>query len=192
MDKSHYDELILNIEKLIAENIFVNNKIYIFGHCNASESLIDYLIKKKIDVEAILDNNTSKIGKKYRKVQIVSPEKILCESGKNTVVLIAARAHSSMIRQLNNMNYKGIIYKVVDYNSFSEYSLSESTVLRMQARLESGLKKLDDLKKIYGDVFKIFCPFQALGDIYIMMSFLPYFLKKRCVQKYVVFVVGDV
>lgn len=50
---------------------------------------------------------------------------------------------------------------------------------------------LQGLNERYPGFLKLLCPFSALGDIYIMMSYLPYFLQVRKVEECLVCVVGD-
>ena len=192
MDKLYYEEMTSNLNALMQQDDIQNKKIYLFGHCNATEELVDLLLEKELSAIAILDNNSEKQGNCYRGIKICAPSVILKENPDDSIVLIVARAYAAMADQLNRMGYKGVIRKLVDYNSFAEYSFSEDTVSRMGKRLEKGMRLLDSFSRQYEDVLKIFCPFSALGDIYIMMSYLPYFMEKRGVFKCVIFVVGNV
>jgi hypothetical protein len=168
-----------------------DRRIYLFGHCNATEELADLLIWNGLQAVAILDNNSAKYGNCYKDIPIVEPNVILSENPTDTVVCIVARAYDAMAEQLKRIGYKGEIFKLVDYNSFSEYSLSEDTINRKKLRVERGSALLKDMEKQNGASFKIFCPFCALGDIFIMMSYLPLFLKKRHIDRCVIAVVGN-
>lgn len=190
MDKQHYNEMLQALNTLELDGKLNNKKIYLFGHCNATEELADLLLSKNYNIVAILDNNRDKHGKDYKNISIISPEQIMEAKTDETIVLIVARAYASMTEQLNRMGYNGQIRKLIDYDSFAEYSLSEVTVERMKKREERGEQVLDDFSKRHPGAFKILCPFSALGDIYIMMSYLPYFLKKRNIKKCVIGVVG--
>ena len=46
MDKAHYEEMVSNLEQLIQEKAIQNKKIYLFGHCNATEELANLLGEK--------------------------------------------------------------------------------------------------------------------------------------------------
>lgn len=191
MDKLHYEEMVDNLNVLIKDEVLEGKRIYLFGHCNATEELVDCLIEKKYMPAAILDNNPAKHGKKYNGVVIISPEKILEEDPESCFVCIAARAYAAMSDQLKRIGYKGSVRKLVDYNSYAEYSLSEDTLARMKQRVERGqihLKRLDDT---YPGYLKILCPFSALGDIYLMMSYLPYYRNIRGILNCVVGVIGN-
>lgn len=190
MDKQHYNEMLQALNTLELDCKLKNKKIYLFGHCNATEELADLILSKNYNIVAILDNNRDKHGKDYKNINIISPEQIMDAKTEDTIVLIVARAYAAMAEQLNCMGYNGQIRKLVDYNSFAEYSLSEETIARMKKREERGKVVLDSFSKRHPEAFKFLCPFSALGDIYIMMSYLPYFLNKRNIEKCVIAVVG--
>lgn len=190
MDKQHYSEMEKNFLLLKNSNALCDKNIYLFGHCNATEELIELLEKQSLIPKAIMDNNCSKHGTFYKNVPIVHPKELL-KNPEDTIVLIVARAYESMASQLRNMGYKGEIKKLVEYNSFSEYSLSEETIERRYKRVQRGINKLNRLKEKYPGKYRILCPFPALGDVFYAMSYLPQFLKKRDVSNYIVCVVGE-
>ena len=191
MDKLHYEEMVGNLNVLLEKAAIQDKKIYLFGHCNATEELADLLLERNLSVIAILDNNTAKHGKDYQGIAIAPPQSILYEKPEDTSVCIAARAYAAMKDQLRRIGYRGQIYRLVDYNSYAEYSLSEDTIAEKKRRVEHGITLLQELKGKYPDHFRILCPFSALGDIFIMMSYLPHFLKKMGVVRCVIGVVGN-
>lgn len=191
LDKQHYQEMICNINSLIENKELDGKNIYLFGHCNATEELADCLGEKGYVPAAILDNNILKYGKKYHGIIITSPETVLEDNSEKCIVCIAARAYAAMSEQLKRLGYKGQVRKLVDYNSYAEYSLSEDTLKRMKNRVERGQKRLRHLNEKYKGCLKVLCPFSALGDIYFMMSYLPYYLKKRGISECAVGVIGN-
>lgn len=191
MDRPHYEEMVGNLNELLEKDAIRNKKIYLFGHCNATEELADLLLERGFAVTAILDNNTAKHGKDYRDIAILPPQDVLHEEPEDTVICIAARAYAAMKDQLRRIGYKGQIHRLVDYNSYAEYSLSEDTIAEKTIRVERGIELLQKIKEKYPGYFRILCPFSALGDIFIMMSYLPYFLKKRGISRCVIGVVGN-
>ena len=191
MDKQYYEEMVQALSELEMECNLKNNRIYLFGHCNATEELANLLISKDYQPIAILDNNESKHGNKYKGIRIVPPKDVLSGNQNNAIVLIVARAYAAMADQLNRLGFKGQVRKLVDYNSFAEYSLSDETIVRMKKREERGEAILNDFSTRHPGCFKFLCPFSALGDIYIMMSYLPHFMKKRNIEKCVIAVVGN-
>ena len=191
MDKQHYEEMVSSFSELEKEGGIQGKRTYLFGHCNATEELADLLTSRGYHPVAILDNNENKHGGTYNGITIVPPSNILTEQQENTLVCIVARAYAAMSDQLKRLGYKGQVRKLVDYNSYADYSLSDETIARMGARVERGMKTLDSITEKYQGYFRILCPFQALGDICMMMSYLPYFLKERGIRKCVICVVGN-
>lgn len=192
MDKLHYDKMVGNLTELLQLKLLQKKKVYSFGHCNATEELIDLLLENGLIVSGILDNSSAKQGRFYRSIEIIQPEALVGEDTEDVVICIVARAYSAMVSQLKKMGFHGKIYKVVDYNSFADYSLSNETIERMDIRLERGSKKLTALMSKYSEAFLIFCPFSALGDVFLMRSYLPYFLAKRHISDFVICIVGNV
>mgnify|MGYP002509628593 CR=1 FL=1 len=191
MDALHYQEMAENLEALVEEGAIQDKGIYLFGHCNATEELADLLLSEGFAVTAILDNNPNKEGKTYRDIVIRKPEAIMKERQGQTLVCIAARAYAAMAAQLTRMGYTGRVVKLVDYNTYAEYSLTPETIVRRRQRAERGREGLLRLRGKYPGHFLFLCPFCALGDIYIMMSYLPWFLQKRDITSCVIAVIGN-
>ena len=151
--------------------------------------MVDLLESKRLKVAAILDNSEAKQGQKYKNVVVVYPSHINAYAGedldKGSIVLITSRFYAAMLKQLRELGYKGPIRKLIDYNTFAEYSLSEDTVARMTAREKHGEELLDELISRYPGYFKTFFPFNALGDVYFAMSYWETFSKKRGIDKVV-------
>lgn len=178
MDQLHYKEMTRNLDALVHSGELENRKIYLFGHCNATEELADSLLERGYFPRAILDNSPAKHGNTYREIRIIPPEGILADDQEQTFVCIAARAYAAMADQLRRMGYRGTARKVVDYNSYADYSLSRDTLERMGQRAERGRQRLHRLEQDWPGYLKVLCPFAALGDIYYMMSYLPHYLEK--------------
>ncbi len=194
MDKSLFDEMMHNVELIDSGIDLASKKIFLFGHCNATLELIDLLESNGIRTTAILDNSDAKQGQGYKGAVVVFPNQVLTMAGTNpekeSVVLITSRFYSSMLQQLRKLGYEGPVRKVIDFNTYAEYSLSDDTISRMKVRERHGAELLEKLSKKYDQHFKVFCPFNALGDIYFMISYWPAFAKKRGIG-YVVFCVPN-
>lgn len=191
MDKTRFDEMVNCIERLTAEGAFAGSDVYIFAHCEASLRLADELMTRGITPAMILDNNSEKWGIEYKGVGVGKPEKVLEGGNDQKIVLIAIRFYEAMRAQLLDLGFKGRIVKVVDYNTYSEYSLSSETIERKMERVKAGKAAIDSLRNGKADEFLIFCPFSALGDIYFCMSYLPAFLNARGINSATVCVVGN-
>ena len=183
MEKKLYREMVENINILEEEYQLSSRKLFLFGHCNATLELIDLLESKGIKTAAILDNSEGKQGLEYKGAIVVYPKQIGKLAGddpaNDSVVLITSRFYAAMLQQLRGLGYNGPVRKVIDYNTYAEYSLSDDTIARMKARERHGTALLQELSGKYDRYFKVFCPFNALGDIYFMISYWEAFAKSR-------------
>lgn len=186
MELQYYREMQKSLEEMESGTNLAQKRIYLFGHCNATEELADLLMEKGYGVTAILDNSEAKHGMEYRRIPIVAPDTILREPAEQTIVCIVTRFYEAMYAQLRALGFTGEVRKLVDYNTYAEYSLSRETLERKKTRVEHGRVLIDCLEKKYPGHFRVFCPFAALGDVYFCMSYLPYFLEKRGINKYMV------
>ena len=194
MEKSRCREMEDNLNSIMEEYDLTDRRIFLFGHCNATLEAIDLLLEKGLKVTAILDNSSDKQGLDYKGIKVVYPLQISEPAGENSgessIVLVASRFYASMKRQLRELGYEGLVRKLIDYNSYADYSLSEETVARMTERERHGEELLSALEKKYPGCFKVFCPFNALGDIYFMASYYPSFAQKRGIKSQVFCVSG--
>ncbi len=186
MDTTHYNEMVENFKTLSKEIDFSKRKIFLFGHCEATLRLADFLLGQGFIVAAILDNNSEKYNIKFKGIPVANPAEILKTESDKTVVLIVTRFYEAMNEQLRDLGFNGKVIKLVDFNSFAEYSLDEGVRKRKLERVKDGRKTLDIIKKKYPDFFYVFCPFDALGDVYFCMGYLPAFLRKRSFDKCVI------
>lgn len=191
MEAGRYEEMKQALYVLEKDGTIQRKHIFLFGHCEATLSLTDLLFERGLFPKAILDNNPQKWGIHYHGIPICAPETIISEKGWETVVLIVSRFYEAMYAQLREMDYQGEVHKLLDYNSFAEYSLSAETIHRKRMRAERGVKYLAQLKSQHQGAFLVFCPFQALGDVYLAMSYLPAFLEKQHKGSCVICVVGQ-
>lgn len=192
MEKKLYDEMVESVDRINDEMDLSVRKIFLFGHCNATLELIDLLESDGFKVTAILDNSDAKQGQIYKDAVVIYPKKMIEMTGEHPgmdcVVLITSRFYAAMLQQLRELGFEGPIRKVIDYNTYAEYSLSEETIARMRVRERHGKELLKALSKKYPQHFKVFCPFQALGDIYFMISYWNAFARVRNIE-YAVFCV---
>ena len=157
MDKMHYEEMVRNLDDLEKEALLKDKAIYLFGHCNATEALIDLLIERGYKIHGILDNNISKHGTSYRNIPILPPDTILEANTEHTIVLIAARGYSSMAKQLKTFGFTGRIEKLVDYNSYRGYNQKKSAAYKARYYSETKIGK-----KVSG-VFQNIMSFFGIG-----------------------------
>ncbi len=179
MNPAHYKEMTDNLNGILKNPDVESRHFYLFGHCEATLTLADHLLDMTIVPEAILDNNSEKYSLKYKDIPVISPDEVLKSDSSSTTVLIVSRFYESMYSQLRKLGFNGDIVKLIDFNTYAEYSLYDSVQQKKLARVKEGIKTLDLLKEKYPDSFYIFCPFNALGDIYFCMSYLPAYLNMR-------------
>ena len=189
MEQARYTEMKRNVEHHFRG--FSQRKLYLFGHCEATLALADLLMGKGASVRAILDNSLKKQGLSYKGISVSPPSAVMETSQDKSAVLIATRFYESMNAQLRGLGYGGEIVKLVDYNTYAEYSLSEETRERKEARLQRGRERLQEIIEKHKNAFLVFCPFNALGDVYFCMSYLPRFLAGRGKSEYAVCVPSD-
>ena len=189
MEKKLYDEMVENVKKVNSEVNLSEKRIFLFGHCNATLELIDLLESMDLKTKGILDNSDVKQGLEYRGAVVIYPKQIGEHAGddpaNDSVVLITSRFYAAMLQQLRELGYEGLVRKVIDYNTYAEYSLSVDTISRMKARERHGAELFRALSKKYDQHFKVFCPFNAFGDIYFMISYWPAYAKKRSLERVV-------
>lgn len=189
MEKRQYDEMVESLDGLMTEMDLIKKKIFLFGHCGASLELIDLLETKGLKTKGILDNSEAKQNEVYKDARVYYPAAINDVAGdnpkENSIVLITSRFYASMLSQLRRIGYEGEVRKLIDYNTYADYSLSEETINRMTIREQAGERLTRELEKKYPNHFKVFFPFNALGDIYFTMSYWYAFAEKRGIEKVV-------
>lgn len=192
MEKQYYQEMVDNLTDLIQRGELQDKEIFLFGHGNATEEMLTFLQQRKVPVAYILDNNLAKQGMVCQGVMVESPTKLFSDIGYKKVVLIAARAFSQMENQLKQLGYHDEIIRIVNYNTFAEYSLEDNVFLDKLERMERGRKTLNSIRMRYTDEYLCICPYNAIGDVYQALAYLPSYLEQIQRMEYVVIVVGEV
>ncbi|MDR3165268.1 MAG: hypothetical protein LBU13_06790 [Synergistaceae bacterium] len=191
MEPRYKSKMIRVLDARIAVRSFDGRAVLLFGHCNATEEMADYLISRGVMPAAILDNSAAKQGQAYRTIPITPPEIVRNYTAENSLVLIVTRFFAKMSAQLKRLGYDGEIVQVVEYNSFAEYSLSDDTLRRKTARMLRGAETLKNIRNQYPSPHLIICPNKALGDVYWAMAFLPAYRAKRGIDEIAIVVVED-
>lgn len=190
MDREHYEEMHANFIKCEKEGALHGACIVLFGHCDATLTLADLLMEHGYRPAVILDNSGRKRGMEYRGIPVKLPERTGEWNRRKSIVLLVTRFYEAMHAQLLKLGFEGQIRKLVDYNTYAEYSLSPDTIAGKKDRVGQGVETVQDLYDEFPGAFRFYCPFPALGDVYLAMSYLPYYVKEHCISKYVVCVVG--
>ena len=191
MDKMHYREMLERLDRYEQKERLDGKIIYLFGHCEATLTLAETLLDKGYSIRGILDNSREKQGKEVDGIRITSPEDVLKTEMSDSVVLIVTRFYESMNAQLRDLGYEGEVQKLVDYNTYAEYSLSQDTMHRKMDRVRHGEEVIQKIRERHGDIFRIFCPFSALGDIYFCMSYLPHYCERQGISDFMMCVLSQ-
>lgn len=188
MNQDQYTEMVRALNEYDSRGIISGGIIFVFGHCEASLTVIDEILSRGYKVAGILDNSLEKHGIVYKNIKVIAPDTVIKTEYnlETTVVLLATRFYEQMNRQLRELGFVGKVIKLVDYNTFSEFSLTKDTIERKQERVEYGSSVIKELKKKFDDSFIVFCPFNALGDVYLCMSYLPEYLNRKEIQEFVI------
>jgi hypothetical protein len=96
-----------------------------------------------------------------------------------------------MSAQLRRFGYDGEIVRVVEYDSFAEYSLSDETLECRISRTRCGARTLAKIRIMHPNQHLVVCPNDALGDVYWAMAFLPAYREKHGIGEFSVVVTGD-
>ncbi len=170
--------------------LFQGKTVLLFGHCNATEELCDYLLEQKVTPLCFLDNNKEKQGNYYKNIPMYPPEYITNVQGIHSLVLIASRFFHPMTLQLRQLGYEGDIVETVEYNSFQSFSIDNMVFDQKKQRVEQGAQVFRQLQQEYSNSFFVLCPHQALGDVYWTMCYLPAYCKKHHLTSIVIVTVG--
>ena len=191
MEENYYNEMKCCLDRMATSGELEYHSLFVYGQSEASGQIASYLKKIGYTVVGILDSNINKQGKQYMGVTIFAPEYILRFQGDNTIVLIASKAFEEMKIKLLELGFQGRIIKLVDYNTFVEYSLTEATFKMKYERVKRGINTLIEIKSTYNNKLLVICPYNALGDVYYAMAYLPYFLHNKRIKEYIVVLVGN-
>ena len=153
LEECYYREMVENCEELEQSNVLnKDKKIFLFGHCNATEKLAEYLMDKGYRITAILDNSIAKHGKRFGDIPIVPPEQVLSKPEGQVIVFLVTRFYESMVWQLRQFGFGGEIRKLIDYNTYAEYSLLDETIERKRnsAELRKTVTKIKSNSLFFG------------------------------------------
>ena len=191
MERERFIEMKENLRRLSETGALGTSgvSVFLFAHCGATMELADELHGMGIKPEAILDNNADKYGLDYKGIPVCEPKKAV--DSDNAIILIVSRFYEQMASQMRRLGFKGNIEKLIDYNTYAEYSLLPDTLIRKSRRLIRGIEKLARIKSDYQGHLIVLCPFPALGDVYLCMSYLKPFMDVNGYDKCLVCVVGN-
>lgn len=192
MNSEYLKTLYHRLDQLLERNFFKNRYIAVFGANTPGDKMIKYLQDHGVTVNVILDNNILNSGKKMLGVPVCTPDKALNEYKKNLLVFITSRHFNSMKKQLEDMGYieNVHIFKMLDMNTGVNLGTEEE-------KFRANMEKLKEAAELYKKLINkdwnplvFLCPLNAIGDLYLVSSYLKAYVLKENIKDYVMVVIG--
>lgn len=186
----YLDEIEQNIKKIQKDIDLKSRFVVLFGANKTSEKMLLSLRAKGIGVQAIIDNNPKEVGKRILGVSVKTPDEALGEYKEHAIILIASKYFWQMKLQLNNMGYKEEqIYQMVVYHSLST---TQEDFDKCVNQVRQGEQVYLQLQKEYGSrVAIIMCPYNGIGDMYLICSYLAAYCEKEKITAFVLTAVSN-
>lgn len=167
-------------------------RIVIFGCTIYARQICENLQAMNLSVSAFIDNNPLKVGKKCMGLDIFSPNELLRENTELYIAVIASKYHQEMIGQLMQLGFEND--QIVDIPVSESVSECDDSIEDFDSKLRDVVEGQMVYKrycKMYPEAQVFFlCPYPGTGDIYMACGFLPEYLKKNGIGKYVLLVIG--
>lgn len=190
MNLLYIDQIEENISIIEKNGGFDNRFIVVFGANKPSEKMITALQAKNIKVDCVIDNNPDMKGKFICGVAIYTPEQGLEGKTKQSIVLIASKYFNEMKKQLLEIGcQEKQIYQMVVYQKFST---EEAAFDEAKKEIIEGRSCYNRLADEFGSgIHVIMCPYNGIGDMYFIGSYLPEYCKRKELTDVVVTVVSN-
>ena len=179
------------IQEYNALSFFENKRIVIFGS-NPYVPIINSCIKDAgYRVDAVLDNNELKCGKKIDDIEIVNPEEYLSENHYKMVFLIFSKYSDEMIRQLVSLGiFMDEILCLSDNKP--EFNDSQEVFLKNMYGVQDGYRNYLELEAGFEDErYLMVRHTPATGDVYLSCMFLKEFALKNKIKNYSLVLVSN-
>lgn len=142
-----------NMDQLVQDCQNTDNQLVMFGSSQISGMIIDYLEKKSLFVDAIIDNNPTRKDKTVYGKRVYTPEEYLKGNVHNVIVLIASSHENEMKEQLYSLGCEDQNIRVVlplktvmnDYSHVNRKNMTELNVEEIKQYQVSTIKALREL-----------------------------------------------
>lgn len=165
------------------------HKIYFFGINDSCRETITYLREKNLEVTGILENNTNKQGNYCCGVKAVSVKAGVGNNIADKVVLISSPYWREMKSQLLSIGVMErqilVLFVFFEEKPWKPY-FREPMELVLRGR--DIYRKLE--KQYSPDHHFFLCPYTGTGDVYLVGTLLPAYLKKNGIDDYVFMVIS--
>jgi hypothetical protein len=191
MADGYNDEIRDNIAKIC----FADKKAVLFG-ANALGPDISALLKKQgVNLYAVVDNNSAKVGKRCSGLPISKPESVLKENRHDKIVLIASRYYDEMKAQLEEWGYaeNTDIFRIAQIeDSFGFRICAERDWDALERDVSEGFKLYRSIVEKYGSDVKIhLAAVPAIGDAFLISLFFETYLKFHKIERYTLLIPGE-
>ena len=184
MNKDELGQVERKIQNLKKRGHFQEKKIYLFGASDHTRQVVQILRKYKMEPEHILDNDSRKRHSFCARLEVILPEDVEDLSDESYVYLIYSPFWREMKEQLVRL---GVPKERV-------ICLFEGDKKSFQGRLyESykGKKVYERIRKRYGKLPILLCPYTGTGDIYLIGTFLDRYIRQENLGEFVLVVVSN-
>lgn len=88
------------------EDLFTNKRLILFGAGSLGLTTLNKCLKKSLQIDYFVDNDSEKWGKELERVKIYSPNRLNKESKDEIVVLISSSFYDEITNQLETMGFR--------------------------------------------------------------------------------------
>jgi hypothetical protein len=177
------------VDRLLRIHLLDDATVLLFGHSNVTATIQRRLTDAGVVVHAYLDNNPMKQGGVFDGVPVMTPESIGTLPDRRTVVLISSPHFEVMRDQLRSLGFEGEILRIVGKDVYTTLPTTEEEHI-VKARASYGASLLADIRARFPRHHLVLCPFDGLGDVYWLMSYLPAFCAANDIEHAAAVVVG--
>lgn len=177
------------VDRLLRIHLLDGATVLIFGHSNVTSAIQQRLAEAGVAVHAYLDNNPMKQGGSFDGIPVIAPDAITSLPDIRTVVLISSPHFEVMRDQLRALGFEGEILRIVGNNVYTTLPTTEEEHV-VKARAAYGVSLLADIRTRFPRHHLVLCPFDGLGDVYWLMSYLPAFCAENGIEQAAAVVVG--
>lgn len=179
-----------SLSKIVESGLLKDARVVLFGvNAPAYKSYV-FLTSQQIPIHAIIDNRKHESGEIFCGLPVQSPEAVLLPWQPDVLVLIGSQYFDQMATQLREMGYGE--KQVVSTIAMPIVNAGLSRFLRAACSYIRGKAHKKHLLKAHGDAASlILIPYAAIGDAYVLGSYLPAYLRGQGLDTCVFVVVGQ-
>lgn len=181
------------LDESVKENRLCGKRIAIFGCTLYARDIRDSLLNRGVSVDAFIDNNPDKVGRKCLGLPVFLPGDYLAPYDGNVVVVICSKYCHEMKMQVREFGYgEDNILNISIQECLSNTGSREREFEQARTLVEEGYEIYSSFVKDQEESFQVFvCPYPGTGDIYMACSLLETYLHREKINNYLVVVIGN-